>query len=391
MKQERSNRPDSEASLRHAALGRPLARLAVAAAVVAAVLGTIDAGLFYWTRAARVADSTVLPQRLAPREPGVRAAEAPAKPPSYRWVNRSTGIAEIPVERAMRVLAVDGGAAQPPSGERPAPQPAPSAAPRSGDAAAPEHTEPQADESSGRAPIPGVGFAPPLGGRVDVAATVNDEDGRRVALGALLHGVSLVVPAYYRCPNLCDLTLDGVAELAASATAAGAPPADVLLVSFADDETPDDARAMRTELSARHPEIAGDPRWHFLTASAENVARVTRSIGFRFERPAGATDYAHAVGAVVVAGDGRLLAFLPGVRFAAERLVALVAGRPAADDAARAPPAVLLWCFHYDPRTGRYSFVILRALQAAVAVCIAAVLLGIVALNRRNARRKRGT
>ena len=115
---------------------------------------------------------------------------------------------------------------------------------------------------------------------------------------------------------------------------------------------------------------------------------MTRSIGFRFERPPGATAYAHAAGAVVVAADGRLLAFLPGVRFAAERLAALVAGRPTVADDARAPPAALLWCFHYDPQTGRYSLVVWRVLRAAVMVFVAALALAILATNRRNGRRR---
>ena len=114
MKQERSNRPDAEASLRHAPLGRPVARLAIMAAVVAAVLGAVDAGLFYWSHVMRHAETTVPAPRAAPREPAPGAAETRARAPDYRWVDRAAGVAEIPVERAMRVLAVDDGGAQQP-------------------------------------------------------------------------------------------------------------------------------------------------------------------------------------------------------------------------------------------------------------------------------------
>jgi protein SCO1/2 len=383
MRTEPSKRSDAEASLRHAPVGRPLARLALAAAAVAGVLGVIDAGLFYWSHVVRGAEPTVTAPRIAPPAP---AAPSPAAP-RYRWVDRAAGIAEIPIERALRLLATDGDAAAPQPHE-PAAAARRSAAPRSGSAAAaaePESAEPTAAAS--RPPIPGIGFAPQLGSRVDVAATVNDDDGRRVELGELLGGVSLVVPVYYRCPNLCDLTLDGVAELAATAAASGAAPADVLLVSFAENEGLSDARAMRTELTARHPEIARGERWHFLTASRDDIARITRSIGFRFERSVGAPTYAHAAGAVVVAPDGRLLAFLPGVRFAAERLAALVTGRAAAAQAAWTPPSALLWCFSYDVHTGRYTLVVWRALQAGVVLCVAALALGIVAMNRRSGLR----
>jgi protein SCO1/2 len=202
----------------------------------------------------------------------------------------------------------------------------------------------QAAANPKHAPSAGVEFDPPLGERIAVDATVVDERGATVALGDLLGGTSLVVPLYYRCPNLCDLTLEGVAELAAQAGAAR--PADIVLASFAANETPADARAARAELAARHPEIANDPHWHFLTASPAAIERVTRSLGFRFEPPAPGSDmYSHAAGLVVVAGDGTLLDFQSGVRFDVARLAAIAQGRPAA----RAPPPILLWCFDYDP------------------------------------------
>ncbi|HET8699140.1 MAG TPA: SCO family protein [Gammaproteobacteria bacterium] len=239
----------------------------------------------------------------------------------------------------------------------------------------------QAAAAPKHAPSPGVEFDPPLGERIAVDAQLVDEDGAAVALGGLLGGTSLVVPLYYRCPNLCDLTLEGVAELAAQAGAAR--PADIVLMSFAADETPADARASRAELAARHPEIANDRRWHFLTASPAAIERVTRSLGFRFEPPApGADMYSHAAGLVVVAADGTLLDFLSGVRFDPARLAALAAGRPAA----RAPPPILLWCFDYDPHTGRYTVSVLRTVRAASVLGALALAAGVLLMTLRRRR-----
>ncbi len=234
-------------------------------------------------------------------------------------------------------------------------------------------------------PGPGVGFAPQRDGQLAVQALVVTERGDTVPLGSLLGGTSLVVPAYYRCPSLCDLTFDGVAELVAAAPRA-ARPADIVILSFAADETPADAIATRASLASRHPEIAGDAHWHFLTAAPAAIDAITRSIGFRFQRDAESRTYSHVAGIVVATADGRLLGLLPGVRFASARLADLVAGREGGATAAT-PPTLLLWCFHYDPQTGRYTLGVLRAVELCSALCALALAAGLFAASRRRARR----
>jgi protein SCO1/2 len=221
---------------------------------------------------------------------------------------------------------------------------------------------------------------------VAIDAHVRTENGEDVELATLLGEPTLLVPVYYRCPNLCDLTLAGVAELVAAAPPA-AQPEDVLIFSFAADETPADARAMRAMLAKHRPEITTDARWHFVSANAAAIDAVTRSIGFRFQRDPESATYSHVAGLVVTSADGRLRGFLPGVRFAAARLDAIVAGR--APDAAVASdlPQLLLWCFHYDPATGRYTLAIMRVLQLCGALSVVAILVGMLAMNRRHARR----
>ncbi len=241
------------------------------------------------------------------------------------------------------------------------------------------------------APGAAVGFEPPLGARLATDAQVETESGEPVRLGSLLGSPSLVVPVYYRCPNLCDLTLDGVAELVAAAPAA-ARPAAVVILSFAADETSADARAMRAMLAKRHPEVAADAHWHFLTAAPPEIARATASLGFRFRRDPKSGLYSHVAGLVVAAADGKLLGFLPGVRFDAAKLEAIVAGKPVAargggSGAGSSLPQVLLWCFNYDPQTGRYTLAILSVLKLLGVLCMVAILAGMLVMSRKRTRR----
>ena len=363
---------EAEPTWRHEATRRPFVRIALAFAVVGAILGLAHAGLSLWVHEHAGGPP---PDRIAP-PPVLPAPVEPKDAPAYRWVDRDRGIAEIPIERAMRLLAADGGdrggiaSTEAPTRGRAVPTAA------HGDASL--------------APGAAVGFDPHLGAQLAIDARVVTESGEPVALGSLLGGPSLVVPVYYRCPNLCDLTLDGVAELVAAMPAA-ARPTDVVILSFADDETSADARAMRAMLAKRHSEVAANAHWHFLTAAPEEIARATQSIGFRFERDPKSGMYSHVAGLVAAAADGKLLGFLPGVRFDAAKLAAILAGKPAGAAAAprdRArPPPLLLWCFSYDPTTGRYTLAILSVLKVLGVLCMAAIVAGILAMNRKRARR----
>jgi protein SCO1/2 len=91
-------------------------------------------------------------------------------------------------------------------------------------------------------------------------------------------------------------------------------------------------------------------------------------------------------GVAAVAADGRLLGLLPGVRFGAARLAALVAER-APGAAPREPPSPLLWCFDYDPRTGRYTLAVQRVVELASALFAAALAALVFASIRKRARR----
>jgi protein SCO1/2 len=88
-----------------------------------------------------------------------------------------------------------------------------------------------------------VGLEPRLGARLPLDAVFVDEQGEARTLGSALTGTKAIVllPGYYRCPNLCGLTLHGVLE----ALVEGSMLEDVrvLRVSIDPEVGPEDARA----------------------------------------------------------------------------------------------------------------------------------------------------
>ncbi len=221
-------------------------------------------------------------------------------------------------------------------------------------------------------PVDRVAFAPRDGAALPVDARFVDEHEHELNLGDLLGSrPAIVVPAYYGCSNLCGVVLRGVAaSLTASGLRAGRD-AEVIAVSIAPSDTPADALAkMKT--------IAGTADgWHFLTGSQASVDRFAEALGYRYFYVAAERQYAHASGIVIVAPGGRIVRVLYGVTFPrAELLEALATARTSAPPPALATGAEVrnwLLCFHYDPKSGRYSFAAMNAVRAAALLALLAL------------------
>ncbi|HXR56274.1 MAG TPA: SCO family protein [Casimicrobiaceae bacterium] len=232
-------------------------------------------------------------------------------------------------------------------------------------------------------PVDQVGFAPAAGAVLPMNARFNDEHGRSVRLSDVVRDrAAIVVPAYYGCSNLCTIVLRGVAaSLRASGIRAGRD-ANVVAVSIAPLETPALALAKKREVLGSAMADAGDG-WHFLTGNDAAIGRVTRALGYRYTYVAAEKQYAHASGIAIVAPDGHIARVLYGVAFPpAELRDALAAARDATarntgsvPDVPASQGAVSKWllCFHYDPKTGRYSFAAMNAVRAAGLLALAAL------------------
>ncbi len=235
-------------------------------------------------------------------------------------------------------------------------------------------------------PVDRVAFAPTTGASLPRDARFVDEHGQTVQLGDFFASrPAIVVPAYYGCSNLCGVVLHGVAAaLAASGLRAGRD-VDVVAVSIEPNDTPADARAkMRA--------VLGDANrgWHFLTGNDADIARFAGALGYRYVYVAAERQYAHAAGIAIVAPGGRIARVLYGVAFTSADLRDAVAdshdSATSSSDSTSAAASNWLLCFHYDPRTGRYSFAAMNAVRSAAIAALLA-LGGYIAYARRRERK----
>ncbi|HEY4294231.1 SCO family protein [Luteibacter sp.] len=226
------------------------------------------------------------------------------------------------------------------------------------------------------------GFDQHIGARVPMDVPLTDADGHAKTLATIADGKPLLLAfGYYRCPNLCDLTLRGIASAVARVPLGVGADYQVAFVSIAPNETALDAREAR-DLVARMEPQGQAIRWTWATAAPPSVATLTHTVGFRYFRDPRDGQYVHPAGFVVVAPDGRVAQYFFGVDYDAHAL------RLALVDASHGRlgtviDRLVLLCCGYDPATGRYSLLVSRLMMALGCAFLVVMAAGALWLRRR--------
>ena len=190
---------------------------------------------------------------------------------------------------------------------------------------------------------------------------------------------------YYQCPMLCTISLNGLAGALEVLSFVPGQEFEVLTVSFDPNEGPVLAAAKKKAYMTRYKRPEADKGWHFLTGPRDSVERLTKAVGFRYVWDAETKQFAHPAGILVATPDGKIANYLFGVEYSPKDLrLALVDA--AGGKIGNAVDQVLLYCYQYDPKTGRYSAAILNLVRVGA-------LLTVVALGGfifSTARRRRG-
>jgi protein SCO1/2 len=232
-----------------------------------------------------------------------------------------------------------------------------------------------------------IGFDQNVNQQLPLDAQLRDEDGRTVRLGDFFGSRPVVLAfVYYDCPMLCTQVLSAITSTLGVLTLDAGRDFEVVLVSFDPREQPTLAAAKKAEYLERYKRPGTEGGWHFLTGEEPAIKRVTAAAGFRYVWDADTKQFAHPTGIIVVTPDGRVARYLFGIEYGPRDLrFALLEATEG--KVGSVVDSLLLFCYHYDPMTGRYGFVIMRTLRIAATATV--LLLGtfiVVMIRRERAR-----
>jgi protein SCO1/2 len=220
-----------------------------------------------------------------------------------------------------------------------------------------------------------ISFDQKLGARAPLEATFRDEAGRDVRLSDYFNRGKPVVLAfaYFECPMLCSMVLNGLVGSLKGMTLEAGRDFELVIVSIDPRDTPERARAKKATYTSLYGRPAAEEAFHFLTGEEPSIKALTEAAGFRYVYDPESGQYAHASGAIVATPGGELSRYIYGIDFPPRdlRLAMVEAGQGTIGSAT---DRLLLLCYSYDEKRGRYSAIALNSVRAGGALTV--VLLG---------------
>jgi len=243
-----------------------------------------------------------------------------------------------------------------------------------------------------------VGIDQHLDQQVPLDLAFRDETGNSVKLGDYFRPGRPVIlnMVYYSCPMLCGEELAGEASALGVLRFTPGKEYEIVTVSFNPGDSPKDAAEKKKiyldRMNQRLAQNSDGGGWHFLTGQQPEIKQLADAVGFRYKPAApGTGQFIHAAAIMIVTPQGRIAQYYYGVEFSPKdiRLGLIEASR---NRIGTVVDQVLLYCYHYDPKTGRYGAVVTNLMRLGGAATI--VILGgflIVMYRRESHDPRKGT
>lgn len=235
-----------------------------------------------------------------------------------------------------------------------------------------------------------VGIEQKLDAQVPLDLQFRDENGATVKLGDYFHTGRPVVLnlVYYQCPMLCGEVLQGLTATVKVIKFMPGKDFEIVTVSIDPREAPELAKEKKKTFLERLDRPGAEKGWHFLVGQKDQIDKLTNAVGWQYEYDPKTDQFAHAAGIVLLTPKGKVSQYYYGVEYSARdmRLGMIEASQNKIGTLA---DAVLLYCYHYDPRTGKYGAAITNIVRLAGIVTVV-VLGGFIVIMFRHDRKEKG-
>jgi protein SCO1/2 len=162
---------------------------------------------------------------------------------------------------------------------------------------------------------------------------------------------------------------------------------DVVTLSFDSRDTPALAAAKKSDAVKQYSRPGAGDGWHFLTGDEAAIRRLTEAVGFRYNYESDKDRFGHAAGIILLTPAGNVARYFYGIEFSPRDLrLGLI--EASANKIGSPIDQLLLFCYHYDPATGKYSLLITNIIRLAAAATVLALATFIILMLRRDRNRR---
>ncbi len=203
-----------------------------------------------------------------------------------------------------------------------------------------------------------------LGDTIPMGLTFTNDAGETANLGTYFHHGKpvILVLAYYTCPMLCTLVLNGLSNAVAALDWTPGKEFQILTISIDPSETFELAAGKRT----RYLDNLGRPGigdgWRFFVGAADQSQALADAVGFKYYYDTEQKMYAHPAVVMILTEDGKISRYLYGIDFK-PRDLKLALGEASQGKVGNTIDRIILYCYHYDPAAKGYVAVAGRIMQ----------------------------
>jgi protein SCO1 len=218
-----------------------------------------------------------------------------------------------------------------------------------------------------------VGINQKMGAQLPLDVPFTDDQGRAVTLREYTGKPIVLALVYYSCPSLCDLVLNAAVHSVRGLKFNAGDDFQFVAVSFDPRENYMLARDKKANYVKEYGRDEAAGGFHFLTGTEASSKMLADSVGFHFAYDPTTNQYAHPSAIMIVTPEGKISRYFYGIDYPA-RDVKLGLMDATGGKIGSAIDQVQLFCFHYDPATGKYGVLIMNVLRLAGIVTL--ILLG---------------
>lgn len=219
-----------------------------------------------------------------------------------------------------------------------------------------------------------VGLDQRLNQQVPLDLAFVDDNGQPVQLQQYFGQKPVILMlVYYQCPMLCTQVLNGFTGAMNGIVRFNiGREFNVVTVSIDPRDTAQDAAAAKKRYLQRYRRAGAAEGWHFLTGKKDQIDALAQAVGFRYAWDPEIKQYAHASGIMLLTPSGRVAQYYYGIEYA-PRDIQLGLIEASKGKIGNVVDQVLLYCYHYDPRQGKYGAAIFNVLRLTALATVMAL------------------
>jgi len=223
-----------------------------------------------------------------------------------------------------------------------------------------------------------VGLDQKLNQTIPLNLTFRDENGAPVQLAQFFGQKPVILTlVYYNCPMLCTQVLNGVESGLKELQMDIGKQFDVVTISIDPTESHVLAKVKQEMYVGMYGRPGAAQGWHFLSGDEPQIKQLADAVGFRYAYDPDTKQFAHVSAIMLLTPEGNISRYFYGIQYPSRDLRL---GLVEASEGKIGTPVdqVLLFCYHYDPATGKYGLLISHVIQAGGALTV--LILGVAML-----------